>query len=86
MTQHKDILINLWIEKANIAIEDAKAAYGGQRYENAVNRIYYAIFYIVSSLAQKNDFASSKHSALLAWFNRKFINGVSLKTLYFPEI
>jgi uncharacterized protein (UPF0332 family) len=74
MTQHKDILINMWIEKANTALEDAQAACDKQRFENAMNRIYYAIFYMVSSLAQKNDFATSKHSALLAWFNKKFIN------------
>ncbi|MCL1971908.1 MAG: HEPN domain-containing protein [Endomicrobia bacterium] len=73
MMPHKDILINMWIEKANTAIEDAQAAYDSKRFENSMNRIYYAIFYMVSSLAQKNDFATSKHSVLLAWFNKKFI-------------
>ena len=31
MMPHKDILINMWIEKANTAIEDAQEACGRQR-------------------------------------------------------
>jgi len=33
---------------------------------NAENRIYYAIYYIVSALAIKNDYSTSKHSQLLS--------------------
>ncbi len=39
----------------------------------AYNRIYYSIYYVVSALALKNDFSSSKHSNLLGWFNKNYI-------------
>ena len=39
-----------------------------------LNRIYYAIFYTVCALAYKNDYITSKHTALIGWFNKKFIH------------
>ena len=42
-------------------------------YETCQNRLYYAIFYIVSALAYKNNFVTSKHSQLMGWFNKKYI-------------
>jgi len=42
-------------------------------YNLAANRIYYAIYYIVSALALKNDFFDIKHNQLLGWFNRNFV-------------
>jgi hypothetical protein len=31
------------------------------------------VFYIVSALALKNGFKTSKHSQLLSWFNKEFV-------------
>ena len=73
MEQNKDIIINKAIEKANNAFIDAKENYKNKRYETCQNRLYYAIFYIVSALAYKNDFITSKHAQLMGWFNKKFI-------------
>jgi uncharacterized protein (UPF0332 family) len=39
----------------------------------AENRIYYSIFYLVSALALKNDFSTSKHGQLLGWFNKNYV-------------
>ena len=38
-----------------------------------MNRVYYAIFYTVTALAEKHEFKTSKHSAMLGWFNKKFV-------------
>ena len=38
-----------------------------------MNRVYYAIFYIVAALGYKHNFVTSKHSTLMGWFNKKFI-------------
>lgn len=73
MRQYKDILIQNLFEKYKQAIEDAKFALDENRFETAQNRIYYAIFYIVSALAYLKAFSTSKHSQLLGWFNKTFI-------------
>ena len=39
----------------------------------AVNRIYYGMYYIVSALALKYHFKTSKHHQLIGWFNKEFI-------------
>lgn len=69
----RDELINYRIARAKDTAEDARIALENDRLHNAENRIYYAIFYIVSALALKNDFTTSKHSQLLSWFNRTYI-------------
>ncbi len=42
--------------------------------DTALNRNYYAIFYIVLALGYKYNFVTSKHSKLMGWFNKKFIH------------
>ncbi len=69
----RDELINYRIAREKDTAEDARIALENDRLHNAENRIYYAIFYIVSALALKNDFTTSKHSQLLSWFNRTYI-------------
>ena len=39
----------------------------------AVNRIYYAMFYMLLALALKYEFTTSKHGQLIGWFNKNFI-------------
>ncbi|MCX8010831.1 MAG: HEPN domain-containing protein [Ignavibacteria bacterium] len=39
----------------------------------AMNRIYYAGFYIVSALLLFEDFSTSKHKQLIGYFNRNYI-------------
>ena len=71
--QDKNILIKNWLLKSDEAFEDAKKSINLDMLSTAQSRLYYAIFYAVSSLAQKNDFATSKHSQLLGWFNREYV-------------
>jgi uncharacterized protein (UPF0332 family) len=74
MKQHdKQALINYRIYKAKETVYDAKLALDNDRFANALNRIYYSIFYIVSALAVKHDFSTSKHKQLMGWFNFNFV-------------
>ena len=73
MTLHKEDLIKIAVEKSNQAIKSAKDNLEKGNFETSQNRIYYALFYIVTALAYKNDFITSKHSRLKGWFNKKFI-------------
>jgi len=40
-----------------------------------VNRIYYGMFYAVLALLIYEPYASSKHSGVLAYFNKHFVKG-----------
>ncbi|MDR0822887.1 MAG: HEPN domain-containing protein [Endomicrobium sp.] len=74
MLPHKDDLKNIAIEKSDTALKSAEINIENNMLETALNRIYYSIFYIVSALAYKHDFSTSKHSRLMGWFNQKFVH------------
>ena len=73
MQDNKKILIERWLEKSQAAIKAADDSIINNNLENALNRIYYAIFYVVMALAQKENFNTSKHANLMGWFNKKFV-------------
>ena len=73
MKQPDEELVELAVEKSKKALQDAEMNINNNSLENALNRIYYSIFYIVTALAYKNNFGTSKHYQLRAWFNKKFI-------------
>jgi uncharacterized protein (UPF0332 family) len=66
-------LIKYRIQKSYDTILDARVALDNNRLGSALNRIYYSNFYIVSALALKENFSTSKHSQLLGWFNKNYI-------------
>lgn len=71
--EQKEILIKNWLLKSDEAMADAKANLEQNRLTTTQNRLYYAIFYAVSSLGQKLGFVTSKHGQLLGWFNREYV-------------
>ncbi len=74
MQYSKEELILISIEKSKTALNDASFSFNNDRLYNAQNRIYYAIFYIVTALSYKYEKTTSKHKNLLHWFNKKFIH------------
>jgi len=74
MAFDKIALIKYRIEKAEGTIKAAQLLMDNNLLSHAENRIYYAIFYIVSALAIKHDFSTSKHKQLMGWFNKNFVN------------
>ena len=73
MEYDKDVLIKYRMERSMESIEEARISIDNNKMFNAENRIYYAIYYIVSAPAIKNDFSTSKHSQLLGWYNLNFV-------------
>lgn len=69
----KKFLIEAAIKKSDEALATAKLNLENNLLTSAQNRIYYAIFYIVSALAYENDFITSKHGQLISWFNKRFV-------------
>lgn len=76
--QHKEDLIQYRIKRAAQTLNEAKTAIDNNSLQLAENRIYYAIFYIVSALALKFDFSTSKHSTLRGWFNQMFLKSMAI--------
>ena len=70
MGYDKQILVDNAILKAQDAILAAESNFENGFYSTCQNRLYYAIFYIVTALAYKNNFVTSKHSQLMGWFNK----------------
>jgi len=66
-------LIKYRINRAEETLDEVKLAIENNRLHLAANRIYYSVFYIVSALALKKGFKTSKHSQLLSWFNKEFV-------------
>ena len=73
------ILLENWLLKSNEALSDTENLINLNMLSSAQNRLYYGLFYSVMALAQSKNFITSKHSALLSWFNKEFI-----KTAIFP--
>ena len=73
MDENKSKYIEYRINRSKESIKEAKVALDNELLFNAQNRIYYAIFYIVSALALKSGFSTSKHMQLMGWFNTNFV-------------
>ena len=71
--EHKEDLVQYRTQRAEKTLLEAKWAIDNDTLALAENRIYYAIFYIVSALALKFNFSTSKHSTLRGWFNQMFL-------------
>lgn len=69
----RQTLVAYRIEKARNAEEDARFLFENSKLHLAVNRIYYAVFYILSAFALKKCFQTRKHQQLIGWFNKNYI-------------
>ena len=74
MNEKTEVLIKYRLDKAKETLESAEILLNGNKMFSSVNRIYYAMFYSVSALLLKKKLVSSKHSGVLAYFNREFVH------------
>lgn len=80
--EDKQALVQHRIQKAESSADEAKFLIDNDKLFAAVNRIYYANYYIVSALALKHGFSTSKHGQLIGWFNKTFIKEKNLEKRY----
>lgn len=66
-------LINYRLEQAIEALRDAELLLDEGRYRAAANRMYYACFYAVVAALLTRRLQYSKHSAVIAFFDKEFI-------------
>ena len=62
------------LERAIETLQDAQILFNAKRWRSSINRVYYAMFYSVSALANAYGFSTSKYSTLEGWFNKTIIH------------
>lgn len=67
-------LIIYRLQQADETILDVQLLIENDRLPSAINRIYYGMFYSLLALGSLHQFETSKHSQLIGWFNKTFIN------------
>ncbi len=75
-------IIDYRIDQAKNLIHEIEPLIDSGSFVFAVNRIYYGMFYMVTALALKYKFESSKHQQLLGWFNKTFIKEGAIDRKY----
>ena len=66
-------LIEYRIKKANETLDEVQLHIYNKLWNTAVNRLYYACYYAVSSLLIKNDIYTKSHSGVRQMFGLHFI-------------
>lgn len=70
------------MERANEMLEAAKKNLEINQYKTSLNRSYYAIFHAMRAANILKGFDSSKHSGVIAYFNREYLkSGILEKSL-----
>ncbi len=73
MTDGQRDLVRYRLERARETLEEARLMSQNGHLHGAANRIYYACFYATVALLLTRSLSSSKHSGVMALFNRHFI-------------
>jgi len=69
----RSVLIEVKIERAHKTIEEVPYLLNGRLYRNAINRMYYACYYIVSALLLQRSYEARSHHGIIALLSMKFV-------------
>jgi hypothetical protein len=73
MSAEQENLIKLTLDRAEEALQEARILIREDHPLGASNRIYYACFYAVTAVLMTKNLSSSKHSGVMALFNKHFV-------------
>jgi len=79
-SEPRKVLISLWLEKSNEAIASAELELNSGHTNFAVNRLYYACFYVVTALLLRDGKQFARHSAVKSEFVRTYIRSGQIDT------
>lgn len=68
-----DNLVNYRLDNAKEKLESAKILLNSGKYSDSISRSYYAIFAAVRSVLANDKVDFSKHSGVIAYFQREYI-------------
>jgi len=81
MTDNRKALIEYRLTQAKDSIREADVLQqSGMSPRSVMNRLYYSMFYAVLALLQEKKLGTSKHSGVIALFDREYV-----KTGSFPK-
>ena len=73
MNKHKQDYIAYRLEKSKESYKDARLLAKNERWNAAINRLYYACYYSVSALLLKNNISTHTHSGIKIQFGIHFV-------------
>jgi uncharacterized protein (UPF0332 family) len=73
MSDYRQDYINHRITRSDKAFEDARLLAENGRWNAAVNRLYYAAYYVVSALLLQNDINTQTHAGCKTQFGLHFV-------------
>jgi uncharacterized protein (UPF0332 family) len=72
--EKKRTLAEYRLKQAQESLDEARLLFENKKSPRSViNRLYYSMFYSVLALFVYEEYSSSKHSGVIAYFNKKFI-------------
>jgi len=75
-------LVDYRLSQARETLQEAEGLFHLSLWRGTINRSYYAMFYAVLALAVLRQQVTSKHSAVMAFFDREFVrSGIFPKEL-----
>lgn len=72
-TEHMEALVAYRLAQADDALRSAEVLLQSELLRDAVNRAYYAMFYVILALLTTRNLGSSKHHGVIALFDREFV-------------
>jgi uncharacterized protein (UPF0332 family) len=73
MSSSNQDLIKYRLERAKETLEDAKLLARNNRWNSAINRLYYSAYYAVTALLLKDNHYSTTHNGAKSKFSEHFI-------------
>jgi uncharacterized protein len=75
-TKEKQVLLARYrLKQAKESLEEAEYLLNGNKsLRSVINRVYYSMYYAVLALLIFEKFISSKHTGVISFFNKMFVN------------
>ena len=78
MTGSKDDLIRYRLSRSKDTFDDAKILADKERWNSAINRLYYSAYYAVIAILLKYDFKPTTHNGVKSIFSEHFIKNETI--------
>jgi len=78
MTGSKDDLIGYRLSRSKDTFDDAKILADKERWNSAINRLYYSAYYAVIAILLKYDFKPTTHNGVKSIFSEHFIKNETI--------
>lgn len=73
MTGDKNVLVKYRLERAKETLKDAQLLIESNRWNSAINRLYYSAFYAVTALLFNENHKTTTHNGVKSIFSEQFI-------------